>query len=67
MTFFIQNVRGLNKALRHREVEKLLLKHKVEILGLVETKIKLPKVIYIVRRLTTHWNVVINASICSKK
>ena len=39
----IQNIRGLNKALRQREVEKLLLKHKVEIVGLVETKIKLVK------------------------
>lgn len=38
MTLLIHNFRGLNKALSQREVEKLLLKQKFEIVGLVETK-----------------------------
>lgn len=60
MFFGVWNVRGPKEQMKQREVRKLILEHKLSLVGLVETKIKEVNKEGVLRSVASGWNVLCN-------
>ena len=52
------NIRGFSKALKHNGVNHLIKKHEIDILGLLETKISLDNLHWIMYNKFPNWEMV---------